>query len=536
MEAVMMFITLLGGLGLFLYGMNLTSEALQKAAAKRIKYTLGQLTKSPFLGVIVGIIITFLLQSSSAATVLLVGFVSAGLMTLSNAMGVIMGSAIGTTLTVQLIAFKITDYALLLVAAGSVMFIFSSKRYYRNLGQVILGFGLIFYGMGVMSGSMVPLRNSEFFINLILRLTNHPIITIIASTVFTGIIQSSAATLALTMSLVSHGVVNFSTAIPIMLGANIGTTATALISSLGAGKEAKRVAVANFVFKLIGVLIILPFLKLYTNLALLTAGDVSRQIANSHTIFNVLITAIMLPFSFKFAEFLTKIMPDDKEDRVVAKFLDASSLDVPDIALWQTKNELVRLAKIIDEKMLSRIMTLMEKGDEEIINFLSGQEKMVDALYVAIANFLTGLVQRNLTEEQSEKQVMYLNISNDLEHLGDIIYGTTGLAGKVQRQNISFSNEDWQELMDMQAKIRGNLQKVIEAIAEEKPEAATEVLKKQPEIARIEKNLRFNHFMRVAENGGENIESSSVYLDFLNNLLRINQHVVSMAQATLGIV
>ena len=242
MSAVMMLITLLGGLGLFLYGMNLTSEALQKVAAKRMKYILGQLTKSPLLGVLVGIMITFLLQSSSAATVLLVGFVSAGLMTLSNAMGVIMGSAIGTTLTVQLIAFRVTDYALLLVAAGSIMAVFSSNRYYRHLGQVLLGFGLLYYGMGVMSKAMIPLRDSEFFVDIVLHLTEHPIITILVSTIFTGIIQSSAATLALTMSLVIHGVVNFSAAIPIMLGANIGTTTTALISSLGARKEAKRVA------------------------------------------------------------------------------------------------------------------------------------------------------------------------------------------------------------------------------------------------------------------------------------------------------
>ncbi len=534
MSGVMMFVSLFGGLGIFLYGMKITSDGLQKAAVNKIKYILEKLTKSPFLGVFVGVTITFLLQSSSATTVLLVGFVSAGLMRFTNAIGVIMGSAIGTTLTVQLIAFKITDYALLFVAIGSLTHIFSNKKIYSNIGEVLLGFGLIFYGMGVMSNAMVPLKDSDFFLDLILNLTGHPIITIIFSTVFTGIIQSSAATLAVTMSLVTNNVIAFSTAIPIMLGANIGTTATALISSLASSKEAKRVAVANFIFKFIGVLIFLIFLKPFTNFFVLTENNLTRQIANSHTFFNLAITFLILPFSSKFAAFIMKLMPEDEKDDSTVKFIDDSSLKLPDIALWQTKNEILRLAKIINDEMFTNMLELVERN--EMTEYLYQKEKIVDEIYLKITKFLTGLVQNDLNEEQSEKQVMYLSICKDLENIGDIIFGTTRLSNKMKFEGITFSENDWEELKDMKFKINNNFNKIIEAISDDDSDAATDILKNQPEMARAEKELRFNHFIRISCQSNEELENTSIYLDLSDRLFRINQHLVSIAQANLGIV
>lgn len=537
MSGFIVVISLLGGLGLFLVGMNLASEALQKFAANKVKNILALLTRSPLLGVGIGAAVTALLQSSSATTVLLVSFVSAGFVSLANSIGVIMGSAIGATLTVQLIAFKITEYALLMVAVGALLYIFAPKYKHKNLGQVILGFGLLFFGMFIMSESMMPLRESPLFIELIAGLTGHTLMAVFVGALVTAVIQSSAATLAITMSLAIAGVVDFATAVPIMLGANVGTTSTTLLSALAASKEAKRAALAHFFFRVIGVLLFLPFIGIFTDMVALTSGDAARQIANSHTLFNVIATFVLLPFSSKMADLLTWLMPIDEEERETeVKYLDTSSLDVPDVALWQTKNEMLRLSRIIDNKMLARILDVLEKGGEDAKGQIAAEEKKVDTLYVAISNYLTGLVQRNLTEEQSEKQVQYLNISNDLEHLGDVIYGTSRLSEKALMERVNFNSEDLNDLAHMHAIVRENFQKVIQALEEEDYDTAAEVLRRQPEVSRLEKDIRYNHFMRISQSNHESIEGSSIYLDILNNFQRMNLHIINMAQATLGIV
>lgn len=531
---------LFGGLGLFLFGMQLASEALQRYSANKIKNIFSKLTRTPAKGVGVGIIITFLLQSSSAATVLLVGFVSAGLMSFNNAIGVIMGSAIGTTLTVQLIAFRITDYALLLVAVGAGLLIFSEKRKTKYIGQTILGFGLIFYGMGVMTAAMSPLKDDPAFTQLMLGLVNRPFLLIVVATVFTAIVQSSAATLAIAMSLAVEGVISLDASIPIMLGANIGTTATALLSSLASTREAKRVALAFLIFKIIGVLAILPFISPFAELVLASSQVITRQIANAHTFFNVLITLLFFPVISWFSLLIYKLVPEREDevedDKKVTKFIDESVLDVPDLALWQTKNEIMAMGKIVGEKMLVKLPLYIKSPTEGYFNYLMKKERQVDKLYVEISKYITALAERDLQEEQSQLQVKYLYVINDLEHIGDIVVSLTRGYQKTLDEGVRFTKEDIEDFNLMFAKIKENYFKSLKSFAEDNYELAAEVLKGQPEILKLEKNLRFNHFSRMASPEGKALDSSSTYLDMINDLLRINLHSVSISQTVMGIV
>ncbi|MEW6624687.1 MAG: Na/Pi cotransporter family protein [Bacillota bacterium] len=540
MEILFIIIGLLGGLGLFLYGMNIASEALQKSSAKNFKEIFTKITKSPLKGLAFGVVFTFLLQGSSASSVLLVGFVSAGLMPFANALTVIMGGAIGTTLTVQLIAFKITDYALLLVAVGALTSIFLKNRKVRYAGQILLGFGLVFYGMGLMSAVMSPLKNYEGFITVMVELAGRPVFALIVSTIFTAVIQSSAATLALAISLAAQGVISIEAAMPLMLGANIGTTATALLSCLACSREAKRVALAHFLFKFIGALLVLPFLSLFTQLVLVSSVDVSRQIANAHTLYNLIITGIFFPFISWFSLLIYKIFPERQEEldeeRTLVKYLDNAAVEVPEIALWQTKNEIINMGSIVEHKMLPGLENFFKLADRHILRDLENREQQVDNLYVAISKYITSVASRDLTEDQSQEQVKYLYVINDLEHLGDIVISLAIEYNKVLEDGTHFSSHDLKDFYAMFAEIKENFHTSLKAFAENDLDMAARVIKGQPEILRMEKRLRFNHFARLASEDKKDISSSSAYLDMLNDLLRMNLHSVSISQTVMGMV
>ena len=531
---------LLGGIGLFLYGMYMASEALQKYAANKIKNVLAKLTKTPAKGVGMGIIVTFLLQSSTATSVILVGFVSAGLMSFPSALGLIMGSAIGTTLTVQLIAFRLTDYALLFVAIGAGIFIFSGKKKAKYLGQAILGFGLIFYGMGVMTAAMSPLKDNVIFTDVMLELVNRPFLLLLVATVFTAIIQSSAATLAIAMSLAIGGVIPLVATIPIMLGANIGTTATALLSSLASSREAKRVALAFLIFKVIGAIAIIPFISPFIALVLASSEDVSRQIANAHTFFNIFITLIFFPIIGWFSWLIYKLVPEKEDEEVsgkkVTKFIDESALDLPDLALWETKNEIIEMGNLVGNKMLKKLPLYIKAPTDKQFDYLIKKENQVDNLYVAISKYITSLAERDMQEEQSQLQVKYLYVINDLEHIGDIVNSLTNGYQRALDGGSRFSKEDIEDFNAMLAKVEENFFKSLKAFSEDDYELAAEVLKGQPEILKLEKNLRFNHFSRITSPAGKVFDSGSTYLDMINDLLRINSHSVSISQTVMGIV
>ncbi|GAW92372.1 Na/Pi cotransporter family protein [Calderihabitans maritimus] len=536
MEIATILIGLFGGLGIFIYGMNITSEGLQKVAAHRMKTVLGTLTNNPVSGVLVGIIITVLLQSSSATTVLLVGFVSASLMSLGQALGVMLGSAVGTTLTVQLIAFKVTDYALLLVGIGVAMGLFSRKQKYKHIGQAILGFGFVFYGMKVMASAVYPLRSYQAFVDILVGLSDNLFLALVVSAIFTAIIQGSAASIALIMTLTVQGVLALETAISMTLGANIGTTATGLLASIKSSREAKRVAVAHLIFKLAGALVFMPFLGPFKALVAMTSADAGRQIANSHTIFNVINMLLFLPFTARLADFMTWLIPDAEQEEKVAKFLDERVLDVPDLALEQTKNEILRMAKLVREEMLGEVMELLRTGDEKLIERINEMEKTIDFLYSAVTRYLVSLAQQNLIKDQSEQEVKLLYICNDLEHLGDVIIAISRIARKMKQRGLQIPEEGWGELSAMYWQVVNNFSLAIEAFANDDKKTASDVIKARPETLRMEKSLRYSHFQRLTSDKRDFLEISAVYEDLINYMLQINHHSVSIAQAVMGIV
>lgn len=527
---------LAGGLALFLYGMHLISSGLQKAAARQAQQVLGAVTKNRFYGVLAGLVVTIFLQTSAVTTVLLVGFVSAGLMSLGQALGVILGAAIGSTLTAQLIAFRLSDYALWAVVIGLIPYLFATRLRWRHLGQAIIGFGLIFYGAALMGTAVAPVNALPGFMAALNRLATNPWIMVVAATLFTAIVQASAATVVLAMTLAAQGALALEPALAIVLGANLGTTATALISSIALSREAKRVALAHFFFKLGGVLLFMPFLGLYTNLALLTSADVARQVANAHTLFNVINMLVFISFTPLVGRLMVRILPDAPEEEKVAKYLDKSVLDVPELALAQVTQELLRIAGIIREEMFPRVMQPLAQREVDLLEKLRRLDGILDYIYHAVANYLSQLNRGNLSEEQALAQTRLLYIANDLEHIGDVAVEMARQWSKIEKSGVEFSPEGQAEMEEMFARVKENFALAIQAFASNDEALAARVIRNHPEILRMEKNLRYSHFQRLNQENRLTLETTAVHTDLINQLLRLNSHSVSIAQAVMGII
>ncbi|HBG16927.1 MAG TPA: sodium:phosphate symporter, partial [Firmicutes bacterium] len=352
MNAVQALIGLVGGLGMFLYGMKMCSDGLQKIAAGKLKQLVKVLTKSPLRGIFVGTLITVGLQSSSATCAIVVSLISAKVMTLAQALGVLLGSAIGSSLTTQLIAFKITDFALVLIFSGACLFLFTKRSRRRSLGQILLGFGLIFYGMFVMSSAMAPIKDYPLVAAMIISLENYPFLAFLVALIVTAILQSSAGFLALLMTLAGQGLVGSYAMIPFVLGAHLGGTITGVLSSLGTpGRESKRAAWANFGFKLINGLLFLPLYRPLTTFVLWSSPDLSRQIANAHTIFSLAMALGFLPFTSSVAKLMQQLIPEKAGGLGEAKYLKENLLEVPELAVDQAHRQTVEMGIIVSDMM-----------------------------------------------------------------------------------------------------------------------------------------------------------------------------------------
>jgi len=527
---------LAGGLALFLFGMHLISTGLQRAAAQQVQQFLGKVTQNRFYGMLAGLVVTIFLQTSAVTTVLLVGFVSAGLMSLGQALGVILGAAIGSTLTAQLIALRLSDYALWAVVVGLIPYLFARRLRWHHLGQAILGFGLIFYGAALMGTAIAPLNALPGFVAILESLAHHPGVMLLAATLFTGIVQASAATVVLAMTLAAQGVLALEPALAMVLGANLGTTATALISSIALSREAKRVAMAHFFFKLAGALAFLPFLGLYSYFARLTSPDISHQVANGHTLFNMINMAVFLPFTPLVGRLMTRILPDAPEEEKVAKYLDDSVLDIPELALTRATQELLRMAGIIKGEMFPRVMQPLAEREVELLEKICGLDNILDYLYRAIARYLARLNQGNLTDDQLLAQTRLLYIANDLEHIGDVTVEMAHQWRKIEASGVEFSPAGQKELQEMFNKVRDNFATAIQAFAAGDEALAGQVIRSHPEILRLEKDLRYSHFQRLQQENRLSLETTSVHMDLINQLLRLNIHNVSIAQAVMGII
>jgi phosphate:Na+ symporter len=523
---------LLGGLALFLYGMSLMASGMQKAAGDRLRKILEFLTSKPIVAVLTGAVATMLVQSSSATTVMVVGFVNAGLMTLKQAVGTILGANIGTTITAQIVSFKVSSLVYPALTIGGLLSMLNSRRLYRYIGQAILGFGILFLGMNVMSQSMEPLRQNQFFIDLMVSFGRTPMLGVLIGALFTAIIQSSSATTGIVIAMTMQGILSLPAALAITLGSNIGTCVTALLASIGTGLSARRAAVAHLLFNVAGVIIALFFFQPFTNLILLTGVSITRQTANAHTLFNIINTILFLPFINQFVAVVSRLVPG--EEAVIEmgpKYLDKHLLLTPDIALSGVRQECLRMAALARE-MLSDAMQFLVNEDKKIVQHVQQKEDLVDALEKETTVYLAELSQHSLTQKQSQEMSALMHVVNDLERIGDHAQNIIQLAEEKSENRLPFSEQAIEELQEMYEKVDEMLSLSITAFEKNDLLLAGEVVDQDDVVDNLEQSLRQSHISRI----NEQIcfpPSGVVFLDIISNLERIADHVTNFAQSVL---
>jgi phosphate:Na+ symporter len=519
-----------GGIMLLLYGMRLVGEGLQKAAGAKLRPFLLTATSNRIKGVGVGAVITALLQSSSATTVMLVGFVGSGLMGLGETMGVILGADIGTTLTVQIIAFKIYDYAIFLVGIGALIRFLSTRGPAQDWGQAILGFGFVFLSLKILIDTFIPVTEDPLFGQTLLGLGADPLAGIIISAILTALFHSSAATLGLAITAAHSGLLTLDAAMPIVLGANIGTCASAIASSIGAPVDSKRVALAHILFKVLGVIIVLPFLGLFTDLVSLLSSDLARQVAYAHTFFNIAIAVLFLPFTGPFTNLVQHLLPERIEvERFGPKYLDPMVLATPSLALGQATRETLRLADIVQE-MLKTSIEVFKRDDKFLLEKLEERDNDVDLLDREIKLYLTKLTSENLSDEQARRELEILAFTNNMENIGDVIdKNLMELAGKKINENLSFSDDGMREILELHKKVVENFEMGVTTFAASDVELARRLLDRKIRLAQMERDMREAHIRRLHRGLRESIGTSSIHLDVLTNLKRINSYIISIA-------
>ena len=525
--------SILGGTALLLYGVRMVGEGLQRAAGTRLRHLLSTLTGNRFKALLVGAGVTAVLQSSSATTVMLVGFASAGLLSLRQTIGVILGADIGTTVTVQLLAFDLLAVSPLVLFIGWLLYA-TARGTVRYVGEAVLGFGFLFLGMKLVADGTRPLATSEAFGIVLGSLSDQPLILLLVAALFSGIVRSSAATIGFALSLASAGVLPLTGAIPIIFGANIGTAATALIAAVGQNAEARRVAAAHAAFKVVGVALCFPFIGPFAELVQRTAPDVPRQIANAHSIFNIVVAALFLPLSEWAAELFERMIPQREAATVGAMYLNEQTLDTPAVALGQALRETLRMGDVVAQSLRDSIVVL-ERNDEALMRQVITRDDLIDRLEEDIKQFLIKLGAQQLTAEQAERETALIFVIANLEEIGDIVEkGLMELAEKKLRGGHSFSQQGWGEIKDVHSKVVENLELALAALAAQDPSIAEKVIRHKSRVNLLERQLRQKHIDRLHEGLRESIDTSSLHLDLLANLKRANSLAAGIAYAVLG--
>lgn len=528
-----MILTLIGGLALFLYGMQNMSDGLRKAAGDKMRRILEALTTKTILGVLVGTFVTALIQSSSATTVMVIGFVNAGLMTLKQAIGVIMGANIGTTVTAQIIAFNISQFVLPIIAIGVGINFFGKGKASKYFGQILLGFGILMLGMGIMSDSMRPLAENRGFLELMKNLGHQPLLGLAIGIVFTAIMQSSSATIGILIALSTSGLLSIESALPILLGTNIGTCVTAVLASIGTSLTAKRAAAAHVFFNIIGSLVFLLFLNPFADLVKLLSNDTARQIANVHTLFNIINTVLFLPLVNQFASLITKIVPGQEEIVVQGPiYLDQRMLGTPAIGLSLASKEIVRMANIAYQMVMDAMESFVNK-DEAKVQSVYEQENLVDELADQITTYLAKLAQTEMTPALSKKHTGLLHSVTDIERIGDHAENIAEMAIVRIQENLPFSEQALEELAGFNFLVEKTYMQAISALQHDSQDEARETQRLEKRIDVLEKELRRSHISRL--NTGKCFPGSGVvFLDIISNLERVGDHANNIAVSVLG--
>ncbi|MGL5352119.1 MAG: Na/Pi cotransporter family protein [Clostridium sp.] len=532
MESLMVIIKLMGGLGLFIYGMKLMGDGLENAAGEGLKAILEKVTKNPLVAILVGAIVTAVIQSSSATTVMVVGFVNAGLMNLVQAAGIIMGANIGTTITAQLVAFKLDAISPLFIFVGAFIVMFARGKKRRDLGNIILGFGILFTGMGTMSAAMKPLTEALVFKQMLLSVGNNMFFGIAIGAVLTAVFQSSSATTGILVALATAGAIDIKLALPIIIGCNIGTCVTAMLSTIGTNKTAHKAAILHLIFNLGGTIIFIPFLMngILGEIVLeISPNDVSRQIANSHTIFNLVNTAIMLPFTGIMIKIVNKIIPgEDEEEESGVKYIDDRLLETPVIAAAQVEKETIRMAKKA-KKALEIAMQAFESNDVKLVEKVYENEKIINDLEESITIYLVKLSKCELSCKEKDEIGRSLHAVIDIERIGDHAKNIADLALQKNEQNLGFDKESVEELYSMYNLTIRAVDIAIEAYISMDLKFAENIKDIEVEINRLYKKYKELHIKRLS-NESCNAYEGTIFLDAICNLERIGDHATNMVE------
>lgn len=523
-----MILSLFAGLAIFLYGMKIMSDALQKAAGDKMKKLLEVLTRNRLLAVLVGTAITAIIQSSSATTVMVVGLVNAGIMNLRQAVGVIMGANVGTTMTAQLIAFKFNNIIPYAIIAGVSLVLFGKKKSYRQTGELLLGFGLLFLGMNSMSDAMKPLRDVPQFTQFMMDLQHNPMLGVFAGFILTAVVQSSSATIGILQALALQGLVPIEAALPILFGDNIGTCVTALLASIGASTTAKKAALMHLTFNIIGTVIFIIILGPVTTIVKITSLDAVRQIANAHTLFNITNTLIQLPFAGLLVAFANRVIPGkEQEDPTKLVYLDKRILETPSIAVVQIVKEILRMGEMARENMKKAVDAILTK-DEKLIEEVYTNEKAINVLERRITEYLLAVSHRAIGSDQSNRVSILFNTVHDVERIGDHAENLAELAEVVVENRIGFSDIAVEELKEIYTAVDNAVKTAFEALKNEDAEKVKEVDKYENQVDELRDKFRESHMKRLNE-GACNIHSGVVFLDIVTNLERISDHSVNIA-------
>lgn len=523
---------LAGGLALFLYGVLLISNGFQKALGQKAAKALEKVTDHPIKGIAVGAITTTVFQSSSLTMVTLIGLVNSGLLNLGQAVGVMLGAEIGTTITAQIIAFKISHFALPIIALGFFVRMVSRNEYVKYASQAIMGFGILFLGMGFMKAGVQPLSGMPFFEDMMTNFSNIPILALLAAALFTAIIQSSSATIGIVIVMASEGLLTLGAAIPLILGANIGTTITGVLASINSSKTAKRLALAHVFFNVIGVIVAMFLLKSFTSLASSTSSDLPRQIANAHTIFNVL-GAIVGLFLIKKLVSLVKKVIRGKETRPQngAKHLDEFMLKSPATALMQSKKEIYEMAKVA-ESMIADLRDLYKNYEVDKFKEIVSKEDNTDVLYKAINQYLAQLTGSSLSQHDSEKLTTQMHVISDIERVGDHAKNLAYIKRNINRKNGDLSKEAYRDIDGMLNLLQEIFNASTEVIETEDTEALDKIKEIEQKIDDMEKELQKKHLCSV-ESGNCDPAFNVLYISILRNIERAGDHSNNIAHEIL---
>lgn len=531
MSSFEIFVGIFGGLGLFLYGMKLMSDGLESAAGEKLKGILEKVTSNRFVGVLVGAIVTSIIQSSSATTVMVVSFVNAGLMSLGQAVGVIMGANIGTTITAQMVSFKLDSIAPIFIGAGAILVLIAKKKKIKDIAYIGLGFGILFLGMGTMSGALKPVAETPAFSEFILVVGNNAILGLLTGLIMTAIVQSSSATTGILVALATTGAIDMRLAFPVILGCNIGTCVTALLASVGANRTAKKAALMHLFFNIFGAIIFLPFVMQVTNLVeTISPGNVARQVANAHTIFNVTVTVVMFPLAGYLVKLVNSIIPgDSKIEKKGAMYLDKQLLSTPMIASGQVIKETIRMAELAKSNLELSMRAFLE-GSQESIDKVYENEKIINTIEKDITDYLIELSQHELTEENAKLVSGTYHTINDIERIGDHAENIVELARDRASNKLEVSEEALSETNEIYNVTLKSVDLAIKSYSNQEVISIKDIEEIENSIDSLEDQFRNNNIKRL--NSKQCMASSGViFFDLLSNLERIGDHANNIARA-----